>query len=939
LAKETKLPAIPHSQDPAVKALKEALEVRLGRRGDKLDRAITIRDLYENGVINLRGMPTLTVGGGNFIQPAPIWDDTSQPPAPTNVSANGAFVGIVVAWDRPNRRDLTAEIYRNTVDDRATSVLTGTSAGHIYSDLVGHGQTYYYWVRYVSEAGVTGPYNGTAGTVGVTNIAISDIVDDLSDAIGQTHLSTALSTEIDAIAINGNSITAEVSDRIAAISGEAAARINAISALAASVADITGAEAYDSTATYATNDLVTYSSKLYKATQSSSGNVPTNTTYWTLVGNYSSIGSVVVANASAVSDLDTRVTAAEGVNTSQATSITSLNSSVTNTNTNVATNTSAISGLDTRVTSAEGSITSQSSDITALETNLTATDVDVAANASGLSSLATTVTTQGANISTNASDITALETTVNNPTTGVAASASGLNTLSTTVATQGNEITSQASDITTLNTTVGSNSASIQSHTGTINGLSAENYVKVDVNGNVAGYGIYGSSTYSEFAVNAGVFKISDGSSSVQPFSVITGAGLTVALSGTQYTNTTQAWQQANHPTGQWFAAGTYMDTAMIADASIDVAKIANLTTDFMQVTTLLTASQVDAITVTSEMIDAGGISADKINVDGNITFASSNSGLVFGKSSLGDTNEGAFYGRSVDAQGNQMTGFYLSSSTGGIYADTLGNLTLNNVKIFTGSPGAKVEYSNSGTYTQNISSLTEYLSLEIIGGGAGACTNGVPSVISGSGVGGAAGSDSWLKFYDDVDGTGSQLSTTITASGGAARSHSVRSNTWDGTGAAGVASSQPNSSGAGGTLYAGGYIPTGSQIPSAGTLGGGGGGGGANGYNGSPIAAVYGAAASGSVISQQIAIPTGTKSVKFFIGSGGAGGVPSGATITYANGVPIYGKYYSGSNSKYVTCGAPGGTGYVSIADPYSGGIEVDLVDLLSRVVALENA
>ena len=719
--KITALPALPPNVDPQLKpilhAIKEALEVQVGHRGEQLDKAVTFRDLTESGMADFQ----FDNNTGGHLLPVTNPGDLSTPPVPHSLAANGTFTNVLLSWQGGFRHPLVAatEVFRNTTDDLLTASFIGGTPAHIYVDVVEPGTTHYYWVRFRSPSGVLSPFNGTAGTSATTNLKISDILDGLNDSIGQTHLSTALSTEIDAIAINGNSISAEVSDRIAAISGEAAsratavageaaARINAISALAASVADITGAEAYDSTATYATNDLVTYDSKLYKAAQNSSGNVPTNTTYWTLVGNYSSIGSVVVANASAVSDLDTRVTSAEGVNTSQATSITSLNSSVTNTNTNVATNTSAISGLDTRVTSAEGVNTSQSSDITALETNLTATDGNVTANASGLSSLATTVTTQGAAITTSAGDITALETALtatdgnvtanasglsnltttvttqgaaittsagditaletaltstdadvasnasglSNLTTtvtsqgnaitasagditaletaltatdgNVTANASGLSNLTTTVTTQGAAITAQASDITTLNTTVGSNSASIQNHTGTINGLSAENYVKVDVNGHVAGYGIYGSSTYSEFAVNAGVFKISDGSSSVQPFSVITGAGLTVALSGTQYTNTTQAWQQANHPAGRWFAPGTYMDTAMIADASIEAAKIHNLTVDFANVTGTLTASQVSAITVTGSMIAASQTIVSPTIYGGTITAGTS---------------------------------------------------------------------------------------------------------------------------------------------------------------------------------------------------------------------------------------------------------------------------------------------------------------------------
>ena len=223
MTKETKLPAIPNSTDPSVKALKEALEVRLGRRGDPLDRAATIRELYNGGVISVTGLPSVSVGGGRVggvggLIPT-VNNSTlnmSVPQAPTNLTANGAFVGILLTWDRPVRRDLTTHIYRSDDDDLATAVFVGLSPGHIYSDLVGHGKTHYYWVRYVSEANITGPYNAIAGTLGRTAIPVSQIISELNDVLDASHLSTTLQTEIEKISLNGTSITDEVSARIAA---------------------------------------------------------------------------------------------------------------------------------------------------------------------------------------------------------------------------------------------------------------------------------------------------------------------------------------------------------------------------------------------------------------------------------------------------------------------------------------------------------------------------------------------------------------------------------------------------------------------------------------------------------------------------------------------------------------------------------------------------
>ena len=379
MAKETKLPAIPHSTDPAVKALKEALEVRLGRRGDSLDRAVTVRDLYEGGVISLSGMPTLPtiVTGGGDITPTVVVDDNvdlSVPPAPTTLVANGAFVGILVHWDITTRTDLTAHIYRNTVDDRSTAVVIGTAAGHIYSDLVGYGKTYYYWVRLMSVAQILGPFNAVAGTIGVTSLKVSDVIAELSDELNQSHLAGVLSTKIDKI------------------------------------------------------DVI------------------------------------------------------------------------------------------------EGG-------------------------------LATVVSESAALVATTA----------------------------------------------TLNTTVGTHSSTIQNHTSSLNGISAENYVKIDLGANaISGYGLAAGPSGSEFAVLADSFKISNSSGSkIVPFFVQGGT--------------------------------TYIKSAMIADASIDMAKIGNLTVDMADVTGTLTANHVSAINVTSNMIQASVSLSSPIISAGTITSASIYSSYING--------------------------------------------------------------------------------------------------------------------------------------------------------------------------------------------------------------------------------------------------------------------------------------------------------------------
>ena len=494
-----------------------------------------------------------------------------------------------------------------------------------------------------------------------------------------------------------------------------------------------------------------------------------------------------------------------------------------------------------------------------------------------------------------------------------------------------------AAEVKTVTSTVGSHTATIQQHTSSINGLNAEYTIKIDSNGKIAGFGLASSSTASEFAINADVFKITNGSSEIVPFFVVTAEtsinhGLTVEADGTEHGDTLQSWQQEHHPDGKWFAQGVYFNTAFIGDAAIDSAKIGSINADTI-VSGEISSTVIGNNSIQTGHLDTNSVTADKIDIDEKIEFSSTASGIVFGKDSLGDTTPGSFYGRGD----NGVSGFHISSSTSGIYADTSGTLTLNNVKVFAGEAGDKTEWTTVGTHTIGLSQSTNYLAIEIIGGGAGSCTNGVPSEQSGSGVGGAAGTASWLKFYTGSNGDG-DLIETHTANGGAATAHTVRTNTWDGDGYSGKPSSKSSSAGVGGTEYNHQTTPTGSMLPTAGTYGGGGGGAGANGQKYSRIAAVYVNAENGKTNSQIVTVPSNANSVKVYVGAGGAGGVPGGgASITYASGVPIYGSYSGGYK---VCCGAPGGDGYVSISDPYEGGgVEIDLVDLRDRIIALESA
>ena len=325
------------------------------------------------------------------------------------------------------------------------------------------------------------------------------------------------------------------------------------------------------------------------------------------------------------------------------------------------------------------------------------------------------------------------------------------------------------------------------------------------------------------------------------------------------------------------------------------------------------TASQVSAGLITSDMVDAAGISADKITMDGNIEFANTQSGVQFGKTSLGDSQAGAFFGRS-----GGVAGFNISSSTSGIYADSAGQVALNNVRLYTGSAGSAAEFPNPGTFTLNISSISTSISVIIIGGGGGSCNAGATS-FAGTGWirAGTSGTASNIKWYSGLNGTGSVLGTYTAAGGAGTAGGSVASNTSSAAGYAGQASSK--AAGGSGGNYSGG-------AGGHGTFGSGGGGpAGSDTYNGSTNAPVNVSAAAGATVSQLITKPSGAQSVKLFVGTGGTGGQGFSQFIGGNGNV-------QGAN---VAAGGNGGNGFVSVADPNSGGIEVDLLSIVNRLTA----
>ena len=202
----TKIPGlknIPPKTDRELKLalddIKQALEIRLGLRGDPLDRAVTLRELEDSGIVKVRNK---ALGATSGITPPDEGGpgDTNIPPAPSGLEATGAFTSILLKWNVPSYGNHAfTEIWRSQDNALGGAELVSTSGGQIYTEDVGYNKTYYYWVRFVSTSNIPGPWNDTEGTSAATAVDVGAVMQQLTENLqnlpGYSTLTTLIDTE------------------------------------------------------------------------------------------------------------------------------------------------------------------------------------------------------------------------------------------------------------------------------------------------------------------------------------------------------------------------------------------------------------------------------------------------------------------------------------------------------------------------------------------------------------------------------------------------------------------------------------------------------------------------------------------------------------------------------------------------------------------------
>lgn len=198
---------LPGNIDPglraALEAMKEALEQGEGHRGDPLQRNLKVQDLLDLGLAQLLGNRAQRIVSGGNLQPKTPPANLAVPPKPVGFQVDGGVFHILLEWTSPDSlytNHAYTEVWRNTVDNRATAVMIAQEIGQIIPDLnVSYGNTYYYWIRFVSQADVTGPWNAANGTPGSVSQNPQELLDRLTGEITETQLYQDLNDRINLI--------------------------------------------------------------------------------------------------------------------------------------------------------------------------------------------------------------------------------------------------------------------------------------------------------------------------------------------------------------------------------------------------------------------------------------------------------------------------------------------------------------------------------------------------------------------------------------------------------------------------------------------------------------------------------------------------------------------------------------------------------------------
>jgi hypothetical protein len=300
-----------------------------------------------------------------------------------------------------------------------------------------------------------------------------------------------------------------------------------------------------------------------------------------------------------------------------------------------------------------------------------------------------------------------------------------------------------AASASTLQTTIDGNTAALETQALSIDGIKAQYTVKMDINGVVSGYGLYGSTAGSKFIANVNQFAVTLPSTSIPDWAagakalgaiakisgdttsgkylVCVKAGTSsstapsiAGLIGTIVTDGSVEWQIASRvpfavvsaPTtieGVPLPAGGYFDGAYIRNLNANFITAGTINGDIVNVTKALTAADVTAgaiwtgdVTSTSNTV-IEGVSYPSFSINASTGLATFNNAVVRGTVYA---TAGLIGGNTIDATSihSGSTGY---GTGGGFYLGSDGRFSLSDKLTWNGSV---LNINGGGTFTGNVS-------------------------------------------------------------------------------------------------------------------------------------------------------------------------------------------------------------------------------------------
>lgn len=175
--------------------LRETVQTFLGRQGNPLDRALTLRDLVDTGVLKLRSGFQLKPGAGSSIPLEPgdgVVDayepDLTPPPTPGNMTVTASISHVMIEHEAPLYRQghghLCTRVYGKVVNAGeqlptfADAAEIGQFSGTVYAQPSNPATTWRLWIKWETVDGVLSvdPAGGINGLEAITGQDVSKLV-------------------------------------------------------------------------------------------------------------------------------------------------------------------------------------------------------------------------------------------------------------------------------------------------------------------------------------------------------------------------------------------------------------------------------------------------------------------------------------------------------------------------------------------------------------------------------------------------------------------------------------------------------------------------------------------------------------------------------------------------------------------------------------------